>query len=365
MQKILVIEDDPNILDNIVDVLEVSGFDTTGVQHGQQGIEYAKEIKPDLIICDVMLPDMNGYDLLQKVRNIPELKTTTFIFLTAMSERSDMRKGMMLGADDYITKPFTMDELIDAINIRLIKQEEIVSKITASLEETKRSFARSIAHELRTPLASLRMVEEIIAQRLQMSSDEDADEFMNIVQSSNNRMGHLIDQMVLVTEIDLGLLDKQSIEEYKVGIPILKIVEKSIRKARKFVSKNHNIEVNLNVENSDLIIFCDQPSFIHALAEIIANSIHFCNGNSIEVFQWVEDMKVYFNVIDRGHGMTSSQVYHALVPFQQVNRHEQEQQGVGMGLPLAKKIVELHLGDFTISSELDSGTQVLIMIPTS
>lgn len=361
--RILVIEDDQNILDNIVDVLELEGFDVIGTQFGQQGISYANEAEPDIIICDVNLPDIDGYTLLQNIRNTSTLRTTPFIFLTAMGARSEMRRGMSLGADDYISKPFTMDELIEAIQMRLAKQEDMVAEISASLEDAKRRLARSIAHELRTPLASFRMVEDVITQRIQMVSEEESDEFVTIVQSSTNRMTHLVDQMVLITEIDLDLLNHQVIEEYRVNSPVQTIVEKSIRKARSFVSKNRDQEIHVQLEQPHLSMCCDPPSLIHALAEVISNSLHFCDENSIEISQSLREDYLHLRIIDRGIGMTQSQIAQAQIPFQQVNRHEQEQQGIGLGLPLAKKIVELHHGEFLIKSELNQGTDIQILLP--
>ena len=121
MTKILVIEDEASVLDNIMDTLEAEGFDVIGASNGRDGLLSAIEYMPDLTICDVNMPEMDGYEVLYRIRNSNKTKTLSFIFLTAMSEREDMRRGMELGADDFITKPFTNDELVAAVETQLHK----------------------------------------------------------------------------------------------------------------------------------------------------------------------------------------------------------------------------------------------------
>jgi DNA-binding NtrC family response regulator len=125
MKKILVIEDDEAIRSNILDLLEAEGFEGVGAGDGEKGLDAAMEHRPDVIICDVMMPKLDGYGVLKQLHARPELATTPFIFLTAKAERADQRNGMNLGADDYITKPFENSELLDAINTRLKRIEEL------------------------------------------------------------------------------------------------------------------------------------------------------------------------------------------------------------------------------------------------
>ncbi|MCC0178499.1 response regulator [Waterburya agarophytonicola K14] len=122
MTTILVIEDDVFIKENIVELLEAECFDVFSTNNGILAISWAKENNPDLIICDVMMPEIKGDEVLTAIREIPEITLTPFIFLTAMSNKTDIRYGMELGADDYLTKPFTRQELLKSIYSRLLKQ---------------------------------------------------------------------------------------------------------------------------------------------------------------------------------------------------------------------------------------------------
>jgi len=121
MKSILVIDDNPDIRDNTAEILELAGYSVATAANGKQGVELAIREKPDLIVCDIMMPELDGYGVLHMLRKNPELQFIPFIFLTAKTERSDFRKGMEMGADDYITKPFEDIELLNAVEIRLKK----------------------------------------------------------------------------------------------------------------------------------------------------------------------------------------------------------------------------------------------------
>lgn len=123
MKKILVIEDNLEVRENIVELLELSGYEVLEAEQGKIGVKLALEVLPDLIICDVMMPVLDGYGTLKVLQNNPKTQQIPFIFLTAKAEKKDFRAGMNLGADDYITKPFTDVELLEAVELRLDKQE--------------------------------------------------------------------------------------------------------------------------------------------------------------------------------------------------------------------------------------------------
>ena len=122
-KTILVIEDNNDIRENTAEILELAGFKALTAKNGRQGVDVALKENPDLIICDIMMPELDGYGVLHLLRKNKETESVPFIFLTAKTERSDFRKGMEMGADDYITKPFDDCELLSAVEVRLKKAE--------------------------------------------------------------------------------------------------------------------------------------------------------------------------------------------------------------------------------------------------
>ena len=160
MKKILVIEDDRVIRENILKLLKAEGFDVTGAENGAQGLNAAVSNLPDVILCDVMMPELDGYGVLVALRSNPITATVPFVFLTGKAERSEVRQGMELGADDYLTKPFSKAELVGAISSRLKKQaafvqqqhnlrssSELVQDAADKLEQIKTSLCGALERE--------------------------------------------------------------------------------------------------------------------------------------------------------------------------------------------------------------------------
>lgn len=134
MKKVLIIEDNDDVRENTADILELAGFGVTTAENGKIGVGMAKKMLPDVIVCDIMMPELDGYGVLQALNNNAKTASIPFIFLTAKTERVDMRKGMNLGADDYLTKPFTDTELLEAIQSRLKKHDFLMRRFSKSVE---------------------------------------------------------------------------------------------------------------------------------------------------------------------------------------------------------------------------------------
>lgn len=147
MKKLLVIEDNLEVRENLCEILELSDYDVISAENGKIGVEKAKSEKPDLILCDVMMPELDGFGVMKILNRLPNINQIPLIFLTAKAEKSDMRVGMGLGAADYITKPFDDRELLEAIEIRLQKTERIKKSFDQSEAGLQRFFSEAKASE--------------------------------------------------------------------------------------------------------------------------------------------------------------------------------------------------------------------------
>src|SRR5688572_7229640 len=134
MKTILIIEDNNDVRENTAEILELASYKVLQAENGKIGVELAQQKKPDLIICDIMMPVLDGYGVIHLLNKSPITSSIPFIFLTAKSERSDLRKGMEMGADDYITKPFSDIELLNAVESRLKKNEVLRAEFSKSTE---------------------------------------------------------------------------------------------------------------------------------------------------------------------------------------------------------------------------------------
>jgi len=140
MKTILLIEDNTDVRENIAEILELANYSVVQAENGKLGVEFAQQRKPDLIICDIMMPVLDGYGVIHLLNKNPETASIPFIFLTAKSERGDFRKGMEMGADDYITKPFDDVELLRAVESRLKRSEMLKAEFSKNMEGLNKFF---------------------------------------------------------------------------------------------------------------------------------------------------------------------------------------------------------------------------------
>jgi diguanylate cyclase len=207
MKKILVIEDEDFVRENILDLLDAEGFEAIGAENGQVGINLAKSIIPDLILCDVMMPELDGYGVLTALRQDALLSSIPFIFLTAKAGKADFRQGMELGADDYITKPFTRAELLGAIASRLKKQAALETLYHTELQQAKAELNYLIHYDRLTHLPNhLSLREQFKQLQPKDTSDEklvtvlslDLDRFNQI----NDNLGQAVSDVLLKAVAD-------------------------------------------------------------------------------------------------------------------------------------------------------------------
>lgn len=142
-KTILVIDDNNDLRENTAEILDLAGYKTLTAENGKRGVEVATKEKPDVIVCDIMMPELDGYGVLHLLRKNADTQNIPFIFLTAKTERSDFRKGMEMGADDYVTKPFEDIELLNAIEVRL-KKSEVLQQNYASTPQGLAQFVKDV-----------------------------------------------------------------------------------------------------------------------------------------------------------------------------------------------------------------------------
>lgn len=364
MVRILVIEDEDSIRENIVETLQLNDFDVESASGGEEGVVVACEYQPHLILCDIMMNGMDGYGVLDQIRRTEHVSLTPFIFLTAKSDRASMRYGMELGADDYIPKPFTTSELLSAINTRLGRFVDVEEHANQQLTETKKQLAHVISHELRTPLTSINMAVQLMSQQLDFLSTDDIHDLVDTLGNGTGRLNRLVEQMSLFVEAKSGLLTPEKVRRVSRPEALWTLIIGSINHANHFIYREHNVQVNFDPQDNDVEISCFRNVFIHALAEIIANAISYSpTDGQVRITVKRYDKGVRICVQDWGKGMTPEQIGNALQDFAQVDRDIYEQQGIGIGLPLARIVIESHGGRLDIQSEKDTGTKVYIYMP--
>lgn len=362
MTKILVIEDEAAIRANIVELLEAEDFEVLQAKNGQIGINIAKAEIPDLIICDVMMPELDGYGVIKALRKEPNTATIPFIFLTALADKSENRKGMEMGADDYLTKPCMPDDLLKAISIRLEKQEIIHKKSQQKLDELRSSIALSLPHELRTPLNGILGFTNILMSEYESLEISEIREMLGYIHASGERLYRLIQNFLLYAEVELIANDPErlkALRSYEINNILNCITEISIPRA---IQAHREKDLHLDIQDG-INIKISAHRLQKIIEEILDNAFKFSQPNTpINITSNIKDNYYILRITDKGRGMTPEQIA-AIGAYRQFERKLYEQQGSGLGLMLSKRLTELHNGKFMIESTPKQQTIVEIWIP--
>jgi len=359
MTCILIIEDEDLIRESLEDLLLAEGFKVITAENGERGMHLAKQNQPDLILCDVRMPIFNGYEVLEWLRQDKELSSVPFLFLTSLTDRVSTRKGMSLGADDYLEKPCTKDELLSAIAVRLGKQKAIDQRIAEKMNALRSSITLALPHELQTPLSGIMGLSELLMIQDEELIPEEVYEYAEGIHRSAERLQRLIQNYLLYSK--LMLLQSQGQTTFTSPYPCNSQMIISKIGDRKIKEYERTNDLELDLVEFDLAV--SSEDFIKIVDELIDNAFKYSNqGSKVAIKTQVIDQQWIFTIQDSGRGMNESQIAN-IGAYMQFERQFYEQQGLGLGLVLAKTLIEFYGGNIDIQSQEDLGTKISVTIP--
>jgi len=355
MKEILLIEDDEYVNQNIMEILENENFKVVSAQNGKEGLEKIKKRKPDLIICDICMPELNGFDTLKILRNEKETARIPFIFLTARASMADLREGMNCGADDYLTKPFGVNDLIKAVTMRLQKSEDTYNLV----EELKETFVKKIPHELRTPLIGILGFSELLKNEIESLTKEEILVMAEKISSSGKRLHRRIEKFLFFADLLSmspdeinGILSPAEINEeyYKL----------KIRQVNNELGIKRNIDINLQAS----FLRIEESYYEAILHELVENAFKFSFDDNHPITITGEAGNEYYKtrVINYGKYLTSEKISR-ISSFNMFDEEKSTMEGNGLGLAIVKKIIELAGGYFIVDSSPDFKTKFEFDIP--
>lgn len=333
MDKILLVEDETIIRASIAEILRHYGYEVIVAENGKLGLAKALTEKPDLIICDVMMPEMDGFEMLQELRKHPDFDTP-FIFLTAKVQADDIRAGMNLGADDYIFKPFKSADLIKAIETRLDKRKLVMKRIEEKTKDLENLIRLMLGHEFNTPMNGIKAMSEFIHQNVEKYNDTQLGEFCNYLSLSAERLQSTFDKVRKVYEVKE--LDKAEITD-----TICEGVRNTIMQiGQSLAEKAGRMEDLVVADLDDIALPVKSNLLFTALYEIIENAFKFSEkGCKVEISTHRSENNYEIIVADSGNTIAAEELS-TYTSFRQFDRSKYEQQGLGAGLALTISILE-------------------------
>lgn len=357
MERILIIEDEKDLRESIIDFLEIEGFKCLGASDGIEGVELARRELPDMIICDIKMPGLTGHEVLKELRRDSRTSAIPFIFLTALIDKTDMRRGMDLGADDYLTKPFLTEDLLSAIKTRLNKTQEIKERF----DDLRQSITQKLPHELRTPLVSIIGYAQLLMDRYKENQDPAIIEYSKSIYDAGIRLNKMIQNFLIYTKLKLISGDSSLKIEFQaeptlITLPLIQSIAETI------AIKYHR-KPDLIVSGSDGLIKISLNEFKVILEELIDNAFKFSsNAEKVEIQSTTVNNNFIITIKDHGRGMTAEQIS-KIDAYVQFERDEFEQQGMGLGLTISKNLVQMYGGNFEIKSVYKEFFEVIVTFP--
>jgi two-component system, sensor histidine kinase and response regulator len=363
MKNILVIEDEPQIRENLQEILTLCDFNAMTACNGAQGLEALKVTLPDLILCDVNMPELDGHDVLRMLRMDAVTANIPFIFLTANGERPDVRSGMELGASDYLTKPVSADELIKAINTQMARTTVAKRQAEEKLEQLRSNINLALPHELYTPLNGIiGSADLLIRDHADLTAAEQL-ELAQQIRESAMRLYHLTRNFLLYAELEMMSTSPDRRTFIRQNRRPRTQAQSVMANIAQQCAKKYDRSTDLHLEIAAVDLPIAEVKLIKLMDELLDNAFKFSQlGQPVQLFGRQVNQSYHIDILDMGRGMTLQQIAQ-LGGYMQFDRDRYEQQGGGLGLMIAKRLVELHGGELSVNSIAEQETMISIALP--
>ncbi len=362
--KILLVEDDFQNRQLVLAYLRSGEFEVTQATNGHDALQKLKTFEPDLIISDISMPHMDGFELYDKVKENPKFKSIPFIFLTAHAENDKRRKGKAIGSDDYLTKPIEQEDLLASIRGKMKRVKEIRTateeQLITQIDSLKREILTAITHEVNTPLFIIKMTANLLLDDSMNFQQEELQELLVKIKRSGDRLDFLLKDFLLTVRISMGEAkkeyeqNKQSAELYFILAHMLPKLQKQAEAA------GLHFYTELDSEVPRIVFHVDQVA--NAVERLVDNAIKFNRpGGSVTLKLRQTSDYIMIEVVDTGIGIPSEHLDKIFDKFYQVNRATTEQQGTGLGLTIARELIRINGGDILVESEEGAGSRFMIV----
>lgn len=353
---ILIVDDEPTNIQLLGNLLKKLDCELAAARNGQLALETVKRIKPDLILLDVMMPDLDGHEVFRQLKKYEETKEIPVIFLTAKNETEDVITGFELGAADYVTKPFIKSELLARVKTQLSlkkAKEDLQEEVT-----TKKKFFSIISHDLRGSVGIVLSLSQILQENQESFSKEEIDELLQDIGKTSHNALALLENLLEWVRSKSGNVNYKP-EKLKIN----DLISVTLRTLGDEAQKK-GIKLNFNSSGNELVL-ADMNMVLLILRNLVSNAIKFTpKEGKVEVYTEENEEFVKILISDTGVGMkqeTINKLFH--IESKISTEGTEKEQGNGLGLILCKEFVEINRGKIKIESEEGKGTTAWFTLP--
>jgi two-component system sensor histidine kinase/response regulator len=339
--KILIIEDDEAMRETLKDLLEAAGHEVIAGEDGAQGVALAAQ-GPDFIFCDVDMPNLDGHGALAAIRKLPRGGDVPFVFLTGRSDRSELRTGMGLGADDYITKPYSAADIYGAIEARTKRQGSLHEKIQSLSKQQEREINAQWSHELLTPLNAVLGSLDLLESDADTIDRAELKEMLALIREGAERQERLARKLINYFSLQQVVAAAKAPGRCAADAAIARGAGEAMK------LKKRDADLAVSAEPAEVALA--EQWLALAVGEIIENASTFSKpGSPVTVTGKSNGGRYRITITDQGSGLTAEQ--RAQVgAFAQFDRKRHEQQGLGLGLTIARLAAKLAGGSLHLEA---------------
>jgi DNA-binding response OmpR family regulator len=354
--KLLLVDDEKPLLQNLKRILEFEDFDVVTANNGIEGlVQYEKE-NPDLVICDIMMPDMDGYHFIESLR-AKGFTDAPFIFLTAKSEYDDLRMGMSFGADDYLVKPVKSTQLIDAINTRLLRKRQIIQKSEKQLIQIEEGFKLIADQEFFATVYDIIGYLHLLKTKNSEADASYREEYLKYMEKSITRL------LSLMGKVRNWKNQQKAIANMASENPSTAIKEIFLKLANETATRYERTLDLICTVNEDANLPLTNEILETLLSELLDNAFKFSEkGNPIVVNGKKQEHSFIISVADCGK-TTNADSLIAYKPFYKDSKLPNNDPGFGLGLAIAELIVKSAKGSIEFANNSPCGILVTVEVP--
>lgn len=360
---VLLVDDNVELLGVLADVLRMSGLDVLMAPSGRAALELMQTRRPDVIVCDVMMPDMNGHQLHDAVCENPDWCMIPFVFLTALSGAREVRLGKERGCDDYLAKPFNPDDLVSVLRGKLNQARKRSCSTEMRFDTYRRRIINTLSHEFRTPLVAINTGTELLLDQHDQLEEDRVKYLLESIQRGGQRLQRLVEDFMVVQQIESGVAAANA-ERYRAKHDLAEVVRQAVDQFQEWGAQTAcDIELIVD-EDADTQVEVYDMQVMDIISRLLSNAVKFGGEHkSAEVQVYARGGFVCVAIRDYGPGMSEQQFFSARETFAQIDRDRMEQQGCGLGLTVMHYFAELNRAVVACESAEGGGLRVELRFP--
>ncbi len=367
-RKILVVDDDRLNLRILAGILRGEGYQLTEGDSGERALELYAEFSPDLVLLDVMMPGIDGFETCRRLKKIYGTKCAPVIFITAKSESDDVVEGLGAGGVDYLPKPFKPKEVLARIrshlqNQALVEQQKLLNQQLSDANAAKNKFLGMAAHDLRNPLASIRGLTEFLRDGALGPLNQDQKDIVATIHDASQSMLDLVNELLDVATIEAGEL-KLHLEAQDLAA----LIGKSVVLTNMEAAKKTTV-VNFAPAASGPMLVLDAAKMRQVVDNLLSNAVKYSPpGSTITVTLATDPTRgiCSFGVQDQGPGIPEGERDKLFKDFSRLSvKPTGGEKSTGLGLAICRKIVEAHRGTIAAENLPTRGCEFRVVLPAS